>query len=1019
MKHGNESLVEVVERRTFLKVLGSAGPAAAIAACSPVPPEKIIPMVIPPEDVIPGIATWYASVCGECPAGCGTRVRTREGRAVKIEGNPEHPVNRGGLCIRGQSSLQGHYNPDRITGPHERRITNEAAGHSVLEPTTWEAGQQALVDQLAALRSSGRADRAVIITPPLTGALAALVSTWSQVAGGVRWIQYEPFGYEAIREANARVFGRAEMPHLDFARADLVVSFGADFLETFGSPVGYARDHAEQRRIRDGSAARFVQVESRLSMTGSNADTWHSVPPESEGLVAAAMVQTIVSEGRAQGVEADAVNAIGALVADLTPERAASVTGLAADTIRDLARAFSDPALGAGRTLAVGGGVGVSGSNGADAQVAVSLLNYVAGNVGATVDFDAASTMTPATYAEMLALGETMRSGDIELAIVLNVNPVFAMPAEADFGGALASVPSVVSLSTLPDETTALAGLQLPTHSTLESWGDSNPRRGVYGLIQPVMQPVFDTRPVGDLLLEVGRALGPLESADTPDGEAPPALPRRGDFYRYLRDTWEAMQPTPEPLATADAGDADAVEEVDFEDYWADALRRGGATFAVEPQVLQIDPTLFETPLAEALAPESPARAYTLVAYPSLHFFDGRGANRPWLQEIPDPLLKTTWGTGVEMTPETAATVGADEGQMVRLDSDHGQVDASVILNPHLADGVVAVAIGQGHTNFGRYATNRGVNPLALLAAAPATGGGVRWTGTGVDLRPLELSRPIPRLQRTFDQDHRELAQSATLSALAAGDVHPEGHHFSLHPDHEHPVHHWGMSIDLDACNGCNACVAACYAENNVPVMGADRMQRGRTMSWLRIERFEEPAIDGSGPDNRFLPMLCQHCDHAPCETVCPVFATYHTDEGLNAQVYNRCVGTRYCSNNCPYKVRRFNWFMPEFEAPLQLQLNPDVTARSDGVMEKCTFCVQRIQDGKETARDEDRPVRDGDVSPACAQSCPAQAIVFGDMNDPNSRVTQLGNDARAYHALAEFNTRPAVTYLKKVTRNA
>ena len=257
-----------------------------------------------------------------------------------------------------------------------------------------------------------------------------------------------------------------------------------------------------------------------------------------------------------------------------------------------------------------------------------------------------------------------------------------------------------------------------------------------------------------------------------------------------------------------------------------------------------------------------------------------------------------------------------------------------------------------------------------------------------------------------------------SLAALVAGEVHPETQHFSLHADHDHPVHRWGMAIDLDACNGCNACVAACYAENNIPVLGAEGMRRGRTMSWLRIERFVEPGPGDAGPDTRFLPMLCQHCDHAPCETVCPVFATYHTDEGLNAQVYNRCVGTRYCSNNCPYKVRRFNWFRPEFDAPLPLQLNPDVTGRSDGVMEKCTFCVQRIQDGKETARDAARPVRDGDVSPACAQSCPAQAIVFGDMNDPASRVSRLSDDARGYHVLHDLNTRPAVTYLKKVTRS-
>ena len=552
-------LVDRVGRRTFLKVLGSAGPAAAAAACSPVPPERIIPFVVPPDDVIPGVATWYASVCGECPAGCGVRVRTREGRAVKVEGNPEHPVNRGGLCVRGQASLQGLYNPDRITGPHRRRVTDAAAGRSVLEPVAWEEAQQALVDRLQALYEAGRGDRVALITPPLTGTLGELVSSWS-AALGARWVRYEPFGYEAIRAANERVFGRAEVPHYDFARAEMVVSFGADFLETFGSPAGFARDHAGARRVRDGRTTQFVQIEPRLSMTGAGADAWHAVAPQTEGLVAAAMVQVIVSEQRAQGVPAEEAARIGELVAGVSPEAVSGAAGLSADRIRELARAFSDPALGPGRTLAVGGGVGVSGANATAAQVAVSLLNHVAGNVGSTVDFGAAATSDPATWAEMQGLAEAMRAGEIELAVVHDVNPVFAMPAAADFRGALAEVPFVAALSSLPDETTAEADLLLPVHTALESWGDSNPRRGVWGLMQPTMRPVFDTRHVGDLLIEAARALG---------GDMTAFLPRRGDFYRYLRDAWEAMQPVPEPVAQASAADPGTPE--------ADRGRYGGA----------------------------------------------------------------------------------------------------------------------------------------------------------------------------------------------------------------------------------------------------------------------------------------------------------------------------------------------------------------------------------------------------------------------------------------------------------
>ena len=989
-------LTETVGRRTFLKVLGSAGPAAAITACSPIPPERIIPYVVPPEDVIPGVPTFFASVCGECPAGCGVVVRTREGRAIKVEGNPEHPINRGSLCIRGQASLQGLYNPDRFRGPQRRRTTNEATGQSVLEPVEWETAGGELADRIRVLRESGRADAIAIVTPLMTGTLDTLIDQWAEAVGGARRLRYEPFAYEAVRAANRMTFDRDTVPYHDFATPELVVSFGADFLETWLSTVGHTRDHATGRRVQNGRKARFVQIEPRPSLTGASADERLDIEPGTEVLVAAAMVQTIVAEQRAQGVADTDLARIAGLVASYAPEQVAERTGLAADAIRQLARDFSDPAVGPGRTLAVGGGVGVTGPNSTAAQVAVNLLNYTAGNIGNTVRFAPdAGWDRVGTYRDMVELREAMRAGSIELLILHDANPVYAMPAAADFAGALAAVPFVVSTSSSPDETTAYAHLVLPTHTPLESWGDDNPGTGVHGLMQPTMQPLFATRHLGDLLIETGGALG---------GDVAEALPR--DFYRFLRSEWEALMPEPA------AEDADA--ESGFETFWGEALRRGGYWYPIDPVTVELTDAVFETGLDLARADDG--RAFVLVVYPSLHYYDGRGANRPWLQEIPDPLMKTTWGSWAEVSPETARAIGAEDGQLITMESDHGALDVSVLINPALRAGVIAVPLGQGHTDYGRYATGRGVNPTVLLDPEPdEPSGGVRWLGTRVDATARSVQRPVPQLQSQFNQQDRAVAQAVSLAALVAGEAEVEEHHPSLHPEHHHPEHRWGMAVDLDACNGCNACVAACYAENNIPVMGADRMRRGRTMSWMRIERFDE---DADGPhEHRFVPMLCQHCDHAPCETVCPVYATYHTEEGLNAQIYNRCVGTRYCANNCPYKVRRFNWSDAEFPEPLNLQLNPDVTARSAGVMEKCTFCVQRIQAGKDHAKDEDRPVRDGEVVPACAQTCPAEAIVFGDLNDPSSRVSQLSIDARRYHVFDDLNTRPAITYLKKVTQ--
>ena len=1049
---GLAGLTRTVGRRTFLRVLGGAGSAAAVTTCAPAPPERIIPYVVPPDDVVPGVATWYASVCGECPSACGTLVKTREGRAIKIEGNPTHPANRGSLCVRGQAALQGLYSPDRYRGPRRRRITHTATGRSVLDPMDWERAQRTLADRLADLRAAGRGDRIAVVTPVLTGTLDALVDRWAAAMGGARRLRYEAFAYEPLRAANRTVFGRGGVPRHDFGRADLVVSFGADFLETWLSTVGHARDLAEARRPDNGRSTRFVHLEPRLSLTASSADEWIGLEPGAEGAVAAAMVRVIVAEMR---VQADALaetelDRILALVDTWTPEAAAARSGVPAARIVELARAFSDPDRGPGRSLAVGGGAAVAGAGATETQVAIALLNRVAGNVGATVRFPAATMWdAAATYQDLLDLADAMRGGEIDVLLLHQVNPMHTLPGAADFGAALDAVPLVVATSPHPDETTARADLILPSHTPLEAWGDHRPADGPGGLMQPAMRPLYDTRHFGDILLDTGRAALVTAPADAPAPGGASDLPD-GDFYELLRDAWRGLQPEPagaeadSVAATAAPPPADEAAQADpaarrraaaaarragaearqaaeaaFETFWADAVRRGGRWLDEPPEPATLSHRIGEVDLGGLAPPGDARRSLTLIAYPSLHLYDGRGANRPWLQEIPDPLLKTAWGSGAEMTPETAAAIGADDGQVVTLESDHGRTDATVVLNPHLPPGVVALPIGQGHTDFGRYATGRGANPVALLDPQPeAASGGPRWAGTRIDATPRALRRPLARLQGSFDQQGRELAQAVSQAALAAGEVHPEEPHFSLYPEHEHPEHRWGMAIDLNACNGCNACVAACYAENNVPVLGADRMVRGRTMSWLRVERFveERPDANGSGTvDTRFLPMLCQHCDHAPCESVCPVYATYHTEEGLNAQIYNRCVGTRYCSNNCPYKVRRFNWWDPEVPEPLNLQLNPDVTARSAGVMEKCTFCVQRIQEGKERARDDDRPVQDGDVVPACAQTCPAQAIVFGDLNDPDSRVSRISAADRGYHALGALNTRPAVTYLKKV----
>jgi molybdopterin-containing oxidoreductase family iron-sulfur binding subunit len=528
-------------------------------------------------------------------------------------------------------------------------------------------------------------------------------------------------------------------------------------------------------------------------------------------------------------------------------------------------------------------------------------------------------------------------------------------------------VPFLVSFANTPDETTDHAHLVLPDHHFLESWGEYTPRNGVFNLLQPAAAQLLHSRAAGDVLIEVARQV---------DAETARAF---GDqtWLDYLRTRWVGRSPSP-----VDAN-------VTGEQRWLSDVRAGGRVVETpgEPVTLRdLSPALQRVTIDSP----PPANTYTLVAYPSAHFYDGRGANEPWLREVPDPATKIVWRAWVEVHPDTGRALGIVDGQAVEVESPHGRTQAAAHLTRDVRADTIAMPIGAARSSNLRYAGGRGGNPCVLLPPHAADGAHTAWRVGQVRLRRAPGERLLLRLQAAGEDldDHSAAVRPST----------------GLYAPHSHPEHRWGMAIDLDVCTGCNACVVACYAENNIPTVGEEMCAQGREMSWIRVER----------RDAGFLPMLCQQCDQAPCESVCPVTATYHNPEGLNAQVYNRCIGTRFCSNNCPYKVRRFNFARPAWPSPLDAQLNPDVTVRSAGVMEKCTFCVQRIQAGKNDAKRDGRALRDGDITPACAQTCPADAIVFGDLHDPGSRVSRLAADARAYHVLGQLNTQPAVTYLRR-----
>jgi molybdopterin-containing oxidoreductase family iron-sulfur binding subunit len=967
-----------INRRDFLKIVGIGGTAAGMVGCGAEPPETLVPYLIPPEEIAPGKATWYATVCRECPAGCGILAKTVDGRVIKGEGNPDHPVSQGGLCARGQASLQGLYNPDRFRQPLRRKADG------TLEAIPWDEAEGLLTEHLAALK--GRGDRISFVTPLLTGSLDRLIEAWLAAVGGRR-LRYEAIAHEPLRTASRLAFGLEAIPYYDLEAARVVLSFGADFLETWLSPVEHARQFAAMRAYREGRMGRFAYIGPRLSLTGASADEWVAVRPGTEGLLALGMLHTILAERLAPRLPGGEEDALRRFAAPFPPEAVAERAGISGDKVRVLARAFARRRP----SLALADGRGGSGTA---TCLAVHLLNYAVGNFGQTVRFGpTAAAGRASTYREMRDLLLAMEAGRISLLLLAGVNPLFTLPEGARFEEALRKVPLVVSFASFPDETATAAHLVLPDHTFLEAWGDDEPWDGVRSLQQPVMRPLYDTRALGDVLLSVARRSGRAK-----------AFPWE-DFAAYLREQWRDVHRRLRPAE-------------DFETFWAAALQRGGLFTPAAARPVRLSPEAvrvrFEVP---ALPGEG--EGFTLIPYPSAAFYDGRMANRPWLQELPDPLTQIVWDNWVEVHPEDARRLGVAEGDVLRLESPAGRVELPAHLSGGVRPGTVAVPVGQGHTVFGRYAAGRGANPIPLLSPEPeAVSGGLPWVATRVTARPTGRRHPLVSVAGSDRPHDREIVQSVSLAALQGGRLPGERPHLlQIYPEHPHPRHRWGMAIDLNACIGCGGCVVACYAENNIPIVGKEQVGRGREMSWIRIERVDEGGRDR--PEHRFLPMLCQHCDSAPCEPVCPVYATYHNPDGLNVQVYNRCVGTKYCSNNCPYKVRRFNWFPAAWPEPLHLQLNPDVTVRTMGVMEKCTFCVQRIEGGKRAAKAEGRPVRDGEIVPACAQACPTRAIIFGDLKDEASEVSRRARDPRRYRVLEHLNTQPAITYLKKIVPGA
>jgi molybdopterin-containing oxidoreductase family iron-sulfur binding subunit len=1028
-----------IERREFLRLSGAAAAAAALAgtACQ-VPPETSVPFNDMPENLVDGLgaARYFHTVLEGTPV----LVRTREGRPILVAQRADESSGRG-VTLRHQASLMDLYDPDRATSPLSVRRRPDTA-----TALAWNA---ASADVVSRLKTSGA--KTVLLTGPVPGPAVAEAIAALRTRSGLRHVIWNPIAVEAAATAWSRAFGRPEAPRPKLRDADLILGLGAEFLDD--TSAGLDRDFAVRRSPdagRAGAMSRFIQMEGRLSLTGANADLRIRVRDSHLASVACALAHELIVV-RGLGPLAGHDGARGVL-APFTIETVAASTGVPADTLKALGEEL---ARATGRSIVIAGGPASTTASGIALETAALVLNVALGAFDAGLfDESTAASFDAANADALSALADELRTGSVEMLIVAGANPVYDAPSGISFADALSKVPFIVSLNDRVDETSALADVLVPASHPFESWGDAALPGGAAAIQQPVVQPLADTRGLLDVLVDWAAALGDPASqgavkAATTQPPAPAVgtaerLPSTSVAWHYLRARWATR-------LGADVGTPR------FTEAWNDALRTGAwHPPAMSRQSRSFNPDALSL-LAAAGQSAGAKGSVELQLYPHLALADGRHGNNAWLHEVPDPITRITWGGALSIAPRRFDEMQLANGDLVEVDAGHTTIVAPAYRHAGMHYDQVALPLGLGRTACGPIGANVGLNAFPLRLR---DGGRLIAAGLPVTLRRVEGHERLAVGQGAdvLDRESRPLVPVTTLTAFeanaAAGTDQIEGGE-SAWPEHEYPKARWAMAIDLSKCTGCAKCVVGCQAENNIPVVGRHGMLQGRPMSWMRIDRYyDAPEKEGGWdasvwdgpldvveqPHTLFEPMLCQHCENAPCETVCPFSATMHSEDGLNQQIYNRCVGTRYCANNCPFKVRRFNywemstrqesaffrWLVPSIaknaelntRVPMQLKNNPEVTVRSRGVMEKCSFCVQRIRLARaEAIRNGGDPdhLPDGAVVPACMEACPSRAITFGDLHAQDSRVAAQSSSPRAMRLLDSVGVKPAISYLTKV----
>ena len=985
-------------RRDFLKMMGFGMSAVTLAACE-APVRKAIPFVSKPMDTEASVADYFASTYINGGEYCSIVVKTREGRPIKIEGNALSSVTNGGTNSQVEASVLSLYDNSRLRGPvaNKKRID-------------WADLDREITTKLNEVSAGGGQIRIVsntIFSPSTKAALERFKAKYPTT----QVVQYDQVSAYGIVKANEESLGGAFIPSYDFSKANVIVSIGADFLGGWlSSSIEFSQQYGKTREVsaekRDMS--RHYQFESILSITGANADYRAQIKPSQEGAVVVALYNLLAAKASRPTISGGA------------------------EKINHLSKAADDLWNSRGKALVV------SSSNDKAVQVLVNGINDILGSYGNTIN-----TSLPVNYKlgddqAMATFVSDAEGGKVGAVIFYNCNPVYDYPAGDKLGAAIKKIPVSVSTNYKEDETGTLVYYQAPDHHFLESWNDAEPKSNHFSLAQPAITPIFRTRAAQGSFL-------------TWAGESNP------DYFEFVKNNWRTRF-----FSTQS-------KHPDFQSFWDSCLYEGVYELPVSASTTSAF-TGDVNAAASAVASNSKAGTWELVIYESGNIGNGSQANNPLLQELPDPITKAVWDHYVTVAPKDAKGINFSESftKYASIKVNGKVVKLPVLVQPGQIPGTIGIPLGFGRTKAGKVADGIGQNAYPLVGLV---NGSLSYMATNVEFAITEEPYQIAQTQtqQTF-MGRQTVIQETDIASfkanVSAGTFDPkvstwtvpehktDPEQVSLWKGHEYKNHHWGMSIDLNTCIGCGSCVVACNVENNVALVGREEVIKRREMHWLRIDRYyssDAPAEDWKGaehasenPEVIFQPMLCQHCNNAPCETVCPVAATTHSTEGLNQMTYNRCIGTRYCANNCPYKVRRFNWFKyhdnkqfedvnPAMNTDLgKMVLNPDVTVRSRGVMEKCTFCVQRIQLGKLNARKERRPVKDGEVATACQAACATGAIVFGDMNDPESKISKLlqvrpllkdrpfindkeSDNPRAYQVLEEVGTKPNIWYLRKV----